>query len=40
MSIPEDHTVGATPGCYTPAAMVANNDYANGQLIDAVSHSK
>jgi hypothetical protein len=40
MSIPEDHTRGATPGSYTPAAMVANNDYAIGQLVDAVSHSK
>jgi YVTN family beta-propeller protein len=40
MSIPEDHTMGAAPGSYTPAAMVANNDYAIGQLVDAVSHSK
>lgn len=40
MSMPEDHTRGTTPGAYTPQAMVANNDYAIGQLVDAVSHSK
>ena len=40
MSMPEDHTMGTTPGAYTPAAMVANNDYAIGQLVDAVSHSR
>ena len=40
MSMPEDHTHGAAPGSYTPQAMVANNDYAIGQLVDAVSHSK
>ncbi len=40
MSLPEGHTVGTRPGGYTPQAMVANNDYAIGQLVDAVSHSK
>jgi hypothetical protein len=40
MSMPEDHTVGTRPGGYTPQAMVANNDYAIGQLVDAVSHSR
>jgi Phosphoesterase family len=40
MSMPEDHTRGTTPGAYTPQAMVANNDYAIGQLVDAVSHSR
>jgi YVTN family beta-propeller protein len=39
MSMPEDHTMGTKPGEYTPQAMVANNDYAIGQLVDAVSHS-
>jgi len=39
MSLPEDHTVGTTPGGYTPTAMVASNDFAIGQLVDAVSHS-
>jgi YVTN family beta-propeller protein len=36
----EDHTQGTTPGAYTPSAMVANNDYAIGQLVEAVSHSR
>ena len=40
MSLPEDHTVGTVPGMYSPSAMVANNDYAIGQLVDAVSHSR
>jgi YVTN family beta-propeller protein len=40
MSMPEDHTRGTAPGAFTPKAMVANNDYAIGQLVDAVSHSR
>jgi hypothetical protein len=40
MSMPEDHTRGTAPEAFTPQAMVANNDYAIGQLVDAVSHSK
>jgi YVTN family beta-propeller protein len=40
MSMGEDHTRGTTPGAYAPQAMVANNDYAIGQLVDAVSHSR
>jgi hypothetical protein len=40
MSMGEDHTEGTTPGAYSPRAMVANNDYAIGQLVDAVSHSR
>jgi hypothetical protein len=40
MSMPEDHTAGTSPGAYTPQAMVANNDFAIGQLVDAVSHSR
>jgi hypothetical protein len=40
MSMPEDHTRGTQPGAHTPQAMVANNDYAIGQLVDAVSHSR
>lgn len=35
-----DHTVGTRPDTYTPQAMVANNDYAIGQIVDAVSHSR
>jgi YVTN family beta-propeller protein len=40
MSMPEDHTRGTQPGAFSPQAMVANNDYAIGQLVDAVSHSR
>jgi YVTN family beta-propeller protein len=40
MSMPEDHTRGTAPGSFTPQAMVANNDFAIGQLVDAVSHSR
>jgi YVTN family beta-propeller protein len=36
----DDHTAGTTPGAYSPKAMVADNDYAIGQLVDAVSHSR
>jgi YVTN family beta-propeller protein len=34
-----DHTSGARGGKHSPAADVADNDYAVGQLVDAVSHS-
>jgi YVTN family beta-propeller protein len=40
MSMPEDHTMGGRIGGYSPQAMVANNDYAIGQLVDKVSHSR
>lgn len=40
MSMPEDHTVGASPNGFAPTAMVASNDLAVGQLIDRVSHSR
>jgi YVTN family beta-propeller protein len=40
LSMGEDHTRGTAPGAFTPQAMVASNDYAIGQLVDAVSHSK
>ncbi len=40
MSLPEDHTKGTRPGAYTPIASVANNDYALGQIVDRVSHSR
>ena len=33
-----DHTQGTTPGAPTPAAMIADNDFAVGQLIETVSH--
>ena len=34
-----DHTFGTRAGSPSPRAMVADNDYAVGQLVDAVSHS-
>ncbi len=40
MSMPEDHTRGTALGAFTPQAMVANNDFAIGELVDAVSHSR
>ena len=40
MSLPEDHTAGTTPGRFTPVAMVANNDFAVGQIVDRVTHSR
>jgi phospholipase C len=35
-----DHTEGTKPGAHTPTAMVADNDIALGQIIEALSHSK
>jgi hypothetical protein len=40
MSLPEDHTAGTSPGRFTPIAMVANNDYAVGMIVDRVSRSR
>src|SRR5215475_5587074 len=40
MSLPEDHTAGTTPGRNTPIAMVANNDYAVGMIVDRMTHSR
>jgi len=37
---PNDHTSGTSVGKPTPQAMVADNDYAVGRLVDAVSHSR
>jgi hypothetical protein len=34
-----DHTNGLSPGARTPQAMVAENDYALGQIVDTISHS-
>ncbi len=36
---PRDHTAGTKEGLDTPRAMVADNDYAVGQLVEAVSKS-
>jgi YVTN family beta-propeller protein len=35
-----DHTNGTAPGSLAPQYMVAENDAAVGQVVDAVSHSK
>lgn len=34
-----DHTAGTANGEYSPRAMVADNDYAVGQLVEAISNS-
>lgn len=34
-----DHTMGLNPGFGSPKAMIADNDYAVGQLVEAVSNS-
>ena len=39
MILPDDHTNGTTPGDFTPQAMIADNDLALGQVVDAISHS-
>jgi YVTN family beta-propeller protein len=38
--LPNDHTSGTKPGAPTPAAQVADNDLAFGQIIEAISHSR
>jgi hypothetical protein len=40
MALPGDHTQGLLPDSYSPTAMVADNDLALGQLVEAVSHSR
>jgi YVTN family beta-propeller protein len=37
--LPNDHTVGAKSGKHTPRAMVADNDYALGEIVESVSRS-
>jgi DNA-binding beta-propeller fold protein YncE len=39
ITLPMDHTEGATPGHPTPRAYVANNDYGLAQVVDTISHS-
>jgi DNA-binding beta-propeller fold protein YncE len=39
LHLPNDHTVGLTPGLPTPQFHVADNDYGLGRLVEAVSHS-
>jgi len=38
--LPNDHTSGTGRGSPTPAAQVADNDLAFGQIIEALSHSR
>jgi hypothetical protein len=38
--LPADHTSGTNPGAPTPRAMVADNDLAVGQIVEAISKSK
>ncbi|HYZ87578.1 MAG TPA: bifunctional YncE family protein/alkaline phosphatase family protein [Bryobacteraceae bacterium] len=38
--LPSDHTLGASPGQSTPAAMVADNDLALGQIVEALTKSR
>ena len=38
--LPNDHTQGTAVGKPTPTAMVADNDFALGQVIEALSQSK
>ncbi len=38
--LPNDHTSGTSVGKLTPTAMVADNDLALGQLVDAITRSK
>jgi YVTN family beta-propeller protein len=38
--LPNDHTSGTKAGVPTPAAHVADNDLAFGQIVEAISHSR
>jgi len=38
--LPQDHTSGTAAGSPTPAAQVADNDLAFGQIVEALSHSR
>jgi hypothetical protein len=37
--LPNDHTNGLSGGARTPQAMIADNDYGLGQMVDLISHS-
>ncbi len=39
LQLPSDHTAGTTPGGHTPKAMVADNDLALGQVVEALTGS-
>jgi hypothetical protein len=40
MALPNDHTGGIRPGLPAPRAMVADNDVALGQIVEAISKSR
>jgi YVTN family beta-propeller protein len=40
VQLPSDHTAGLSPGYTTPRAALADNDYALGQIVDGLSHSR
>ena len=40
IALPNDHTAGTRPGYPTPRAMVADNDLALGQIVEAITRSK
>ena len=40
MALPNDHTGGTRPGLPTPRAMVADNDLALGQIMEALTKSR
>lgn len=40
VALPNDHTAGVRPGTPTPRAMVADNDYALGKIVEAFSKSR
>ncbi len=38
--LPNDHTIGTSPGYPTPRAQVADNDLALGQVVEAITKSR
>ena len=40
MQLPSDHTAGTRPGVSTPKAMVADNDWALGQVVAGLTRSR
>lgn len=40
LQLPSNHTYGTSPGLSTPSAMVADNDLAAGQIVEALSNSR
>ena len=40
IALPNDHTAGMRPGSPSPRAMIADNDYALGKIVEAFSKSR